>query len=50
MIFTQVPLICDRQGLIGRQIFEIDGARLPSKAAKRRNGTHAELVRETERV
>ncbi len=49
-IFTQVLLICDRQGLIGRQMFAIDGVKLPSNADKRRSGTHAELAHEAERM
>lgn len=49
-VFTQVLLICDRQGLIGRQMFAIDGVKLPSNADKRRSGTHAELVHEAERM
>jgi transposase len=42
-IFTEVILICDRQGLIGRQMFAIDGIKLPSNASKAKSGTHAEL-------
>ena len=49
-IFTQVLLTCDRLGLIGRQMFAIDGVKLPSNADKRRSGTHAELVHEAERM
>jgi len=49
-IFTQVLLICDRQGLIGRQMFAIDGVKLPSNADKRRSGTRAELEHEAERM
>lgn len=49
-IFTQVLLICDRQGLIGRQMFAIDGVKLPSNADKRHSGTHAELAHEAERI
>ena len=49
-VFTQVLLICDRQGLIGRQMFAIDGVKLPSNADKRRSGTHAELVHEAGRM
>lgn len=30
-IFTRVLLTCDRQGLIGRQMFAIDGVNLPSR-------------------
>jgi transposase len=49
-IFTQVLLICDRQGLIGRQMFAIDGVKLSSNADKRRSGTHAELAQEAVRM
>ncbi|TAK82797.1 MAG: IS1182 family transposase [Betaproteobacteria bacterium] len=49
-IFAQVLIICDRQGLIGRQMFAIDGVKLPSNADKRRSGTHAELAHEAERM
>lgn len=49
-VFTQVLLICDRQGLIGQQMFAIDGVKLPSSADKRRSGTHAELAPEAGRM
>ena len=49
-IFTEVLLTCDRLGLIGRQMFAIDGVKLPSNADKRRSGTQAELRREAERM
>jgi transposase len=49
-IFTQVLLICDREGLIGRQMFAIDGVKLPSNADKRHSGTHGELAHEAERM
>ena len=49
-LFTQVLLTCDAQGLIGRQMFAIDGVKLPSNAAKKRSGTHAELARQAERM
>ena len=49
-IFSQVLVICDRQGLIGRQMFAIDGVKLPSNADKRRSGTHAELAHEARRM
>ena len=32
-LFTQVLLVCDRQGLIGRQMFAFDGVKLPSIAS-----------------
>lgn len=49
-IFTEVLLTCDRLGLIGRQMFAIDGVKLPANADKRRSGTHAELAHEAERM
>ena len=49
-IFTQVLLACERLGLIGRQMFAIDGVKLPGNADKRRSGTHAELAHEAERM
>lgn len=49
-IFTEVILICDRQGLIGREIFAIDGIKLPSNASKAKSGTHAELAHQADRI
>lgn len=49
-IFTEVILICDRQGLIGRQMFAIDGVKLPSNANKAKSGTHAELAHQAGKV
>jgi len=49
-LFTQVLLTCDAQGLIGRQMFAIDGVKLPSNASKHRSGTHAELAHDAERM
>jgi len=42
-IFTQILYICDRQGLIGREMFAIDGVKLPSNAAKAKSGTRADF-------
>jgi transposase len=33
-VFTQVLFICDAQGLIGREMFAIDGVKLPRNASK----------------
>lgn len=49
-IFTEVIVICDRQGLIGREMFAIDGVKLPSNASKSRSGTHAELAHQADRI
>ena len=45
-IFSQVPFICDQQGLIGREMFAIDGVKLPSNASKAKSGTRADFERQ----
>jgi transposase len=45
-IFSQVLFICDQQGLIGREMFAIDGVKLPSNASKARSGTRADFERQ----
>jgi len=42
-LFEQILLICDEQGLLGHELFAIDGCKLPSNAAKTWSGTHKEL-------
>ena len=42
-LFAQVLYLCDKQGLIGRQMFAIDGVKLPSNASKARSGTRADF-------
>ncbi len=37
-LFAQVLFICDRQGLIGREMFAIDGVKLPANASKAKSG------------
>lgn len=49
-VFAQVLLICDRQGLIGREMFAIDGVKLPSQASKQRSGTRADFLRQAEKL
>jgi len=49
-IFTQVLLICDRQGLIGRQMFAIDGVKLPSNASKAKSGRRKDFVRQANKM
>lgn len=47
-VFAAVLAVCDRQGLIGREMFAIDGVKLPSHASKRRSGTRADFERQAE--
>jgi transposase len=48
-IFAAVLTVCDRQGLIGREMFAIDGVKLPSNASKHRRGTRADAERQAEK-
>jgi transposase len=49
-IFGQVLFICDRQGLIGREMFAIDGVKLPSNASKAKSGTRADFERQAAKL
>lgn len=49
-VFAAVVAICDAQGLIGREMFAIDGVKLPSNASKRRSGTRAEFERQATKL
>ena len=42
-VFAAVLTVCDQQGLIGREMFAIDGVKLPSNASKQRSGTRADF-------
>jgi len=49
-IFAQVLTICDRQGLIGRQLFAIDGVKLPSNASKAKSGKRKDFLRQVAKM
>lgn len=49
-IFARVLMICDRQGLIGRELFAIDGVKLPANASKARSGNRADFMREADKM
>ena len=49
-LFAQVLTLCDRQGLIGREMFAIDGVKLPSNASKQKSGTRADFLRKAEKM
>ena len=49
-LFSQVLMTCDAQGLIGREMFAIDGVKLPSNASKERSGTHEALRHRAKRL
>ena len=49
-LFAQVLYLCDRQGLIGRTMFAIDGVKLPSNASKQKSGTRADFARQADKL
>lgn len=49
-IFRDVLLVCDEAGLIGREMFAIDGVKLPSNASKEWSGTKADLRNKAEKM
>jgi transposase len=49
-VFGAVLAVCAREGLIGREMFAIDGVKLPGNASKRRSGTRAEFARQAEKL
>ena len=42
-LFLEVLLICDKMGLIGKEMFAVDGCKLPSNASKEWSGTKEDL-------
>jgi transposase len=49
-LFSQIVLMCDQLGLIGKDMFAIDGCKLPSNASKEWSGTHAELKKKRQKI
>jgi transposase len=49
-VFTQVLMICQRQGLIGREMFAIDGVKLPSNASKAKSGKRKDFMRQAAKM
>lgn len=49
-LFAQILIICDRQGLIGREMFAIDGVKLPANASKAKSGTRADYQRQADKM
>lgn len=49
-LFGQVLWLCDQQGLIGREMFAIDGVKLPSNASKGKSGTRADFEKQATRL
>ena len=49
-LFLEVLLICDEMGLIGKEMFAVDGCKLPSNASKEWSGTRGELEKKKKKM
>jgi transposase len=49
-LFLEVLLICDEMGLIGKEMFAVDGCKLPSNASKEWSGTKADLQKKKDKM
>ena len=49
-VFRDVLLVCNAQGLIGKNMFAIDGCKLPSNASKEWSGTSADFTRKVAKM
>jgi len=49
-LFRDVLLICDEMQLIGKDMFSIDGCKLPSNASKEWSGTKAEFEKKKQKM
>ena len=49
-LFRDVLLICDQMKLIGKDMFAIDGCRMPSNASKEWSGTKAEFMKKKQKM
>jgi transposase len=49
-LFLEVLLVCDEMNLIGKDMFAIDGCKLPSNASKEWSGTKEELSKKKEKM
>ncbi len=49
-LFLEILLICDEMGLIGKEMFAVDGVKLPSNASKEWSGTKQELEKKGKKM
>ena len=49
-LFREVLLVCDDMGLIGKEMFAIDGCKLPSNASKEWSGTKANFEKKAAKM
>jgi transposase len=49
-VFEQVLLVCDQQGLLGNELFAIDGCKMSSNASKEHSSTFKELSQKQDKI
>lgn len=49
-LFTEVLMVCNNRGLIGKEMFAIDGCKLPSNASKEWSGTLADMDKKHKKI
>jgi uncharacterized metal-binding protein len=49
-LFRDVLLICNEMRLIGKDMFAIDGCKMPSNASKKWSGTKAEFTKKKQKM
>ena len=49
-LFTMILSVCYSQGLIGKNMFAIDGCKISSKCSKEWSGTKSELLAKTKKL
>ncbi|MEW6410343.1 MAG: IS1182 family transposase [Nitrospirota bacterium] len=49
-LFLEVLMICDEMGLIGKEMFAVDGCKMPSNASKEWSGTKEEMQKKKEKM
>jgi len=47
---SEVLLVCDQMGLIGREMFAVDGVKMPSNASKEWSGTREDFQKKAEKL
>jgi transposase len=49
-LFLEVLMVCDEMKLIGKEMFAVDGCKMPSNASKEWSGTKGELKKKKEKM
>ena len=50
VLFRNILLVCDQKGLIGREMFAVDGCKISSNASKEWSGTKSELKKKAAKM